>query len=36
MCRWEDGLTECLEYDSAGNIKTRIIKSPFVQVLFSK
>ncbi|KRH77668.1 hypothetical protein GLYMA_01G226700v4 [Glycine max] len=30
--RWEDGLTECLEYDSAGNIKTRIIKSPFVQI----
>ncbi|TKY71047.1 Magnesium-chelatase subunit ChlD [Spatholobus suberectus] len=29
---WEDGLTERLEYDSAGNIKTRIIKSPFVQI----
>ncbi|RDY03980.1 Magnesium-chelatase subunit ChlD, chloroplastic [Mucuna pruriens] len=29
---WEDGLTEHLEYDSAGNIKTRIIKSPFVQI----
>ncbi|XP_006590475.1 magnesium-chelatase subunit ChlD, chloroplastic-like isoform X2 [Glycine soja] len=29
---WEDGLTECLEYDSTGNIKTRIIKSPFVQI----
>ncbi|ESW30587.1 hypothetical protein PHAVU_002G165600 [Phaseolus vulgaris] len=29
---WEDGLTECLEYDSAGSIKTRIVKSPFVQI----
>ncbi|CAJ1927128.1 unnamed protein product [Sphenostylis stenocarpa] len=29
---WEDGLPERLEYDSAGNIKTRIVKSPFVQI----
>lgn len=29
---WEDDLTERLEYDSDGNIKTRIIKSPFVQI----
>ncbi|KAL2347946.1 hypothetical protein Fmac_001946 [Flemingia macrophylla] len=29
---WEDGLNECLEYDADGNIKTRIIKSPFVQI----
>ncbi|XP_027362394.1 magnesium-chelatase subunit ChlD, chloroplastic isoform X2 [Abrus precatorius] len=29
---WEDGLTQRLEYDSDGNIKTRIIKSPFVQI----
>ncbi|GAU12454.1 hypothetical protein TSUD_229880 [Trifolium subterraneum] len=29
---WEDGLSKRLEYDSDGNIKTRIIKSPFVQI----
>ncbi|XP_045814080.1 magnesium-chelatase subunit ChlD, chloroplastic isoform X3 [Trifolium pratense] len=29
---WEDGLSKHLEYDSDGNIKTRIIKSPFVQI----
>ncbi|XP_019421319.1 PREDICTED: magnesium-chelatase subunit ChlD, chloroplastic isoform X2 [Lupinus angustifolius] len=29
---WEDDLTERLEYDSSGNIKTRIVKSPFVQI----
>ncbi|XP_004517295.1 magnesium-chelatase subunit ChlD, chloroplastic [Cicer arietinum] len=29
---WEDGLSKHLEYDSAGNIKTHIIKSPFVQI----
>ncbi|KAJ1386098.1 von Willebrand factor, type A [Sesbania bispinosa] len=29
---WEDGLSQRLEYDSDGNIKTRIIKSPFVQI----
>ncbi|XP_047162000.1 magnesium-chelatase subunit ChlD, chloroplastic [Vigna umbellata] len=29
---WEDGLAERLEYDSAGNIKTQIVKSPFVQI----
>ncbi|KAJ1391276.1 von Willebrand factor, type A [Sesbania bispinosa] len=29
---WEDGLSQRLEYDSDGNIKTRIVKSPFVQI----
>ncbi|KAE9606529.1 hypothetical protein Lal_00014065 [Lupinus albus] len=29
---WEDDLTERLEYDTSGNIKTRIVKSPFVQI----
>ncbi|KAK2372005.1 magnesium chelatase [Trifolium repens] len=29
---WEDGLSKHLKYDSDGNIKTRIIKSPFVQI----
>ncbi|CAI9099633.1 OLC1v1036485C1 [Oldenlandia corymbosa var. corymbosa] len=29
---WEDGLAGKVEYDSAGNIKTQIIKSPFVQI----
>ncbi|XP_031112333.1 magnesium-chelatase subunit ChlD, chloroplastic [Ipomoea triloba] len=29
---WEDGLADRVEYDSAGNIKTEIIKSPFVQI----
>ncbi|PKI57736.1 hypothetical protein CRG98_021803 [Punica granatum] len=29
---WEDGLVERLQYDSAGNIKTQIIRSPFVQI----
>lgn len=29
---WEDGLSDKLEYDSAGNIKTQIIRSPFVQI----
>ncbi|XP_057790226.1 magnesium-chelatase subunit ChlD, chloroplastic-like [Salvia miltiorrhiza] len=29
---WEDGLSDKLEYDSSGNIKTQIIKSPFVQI----
>ncbi|KAJ9699209.1 hypothetical protein PVL29_008020 [Vitis rotundifolia] len=29
---WEDGLAEQVEYDSAGNIKTQIIRSPFVQI----
>ncbi|RVW54281.1 Magnesium-chelatase subunit ChlD, chloroplastic [Vitis vinifera] len=30
--RWEDGLAEQVEYDSAGNIKTQIVRSPFVQI----
>ncbi|XP_034688464.1 magnesium-chelatase subunit ChlD, chloroplastic isoform X2 [Vitis riparia] len=29
---WEDGLAEQVEYDSAGNIKTQIVRSPFVQI----
>ncbi|CAL0332023.1 unnamed protein product [Lupinus luteus] len=29
---WEDDLTQHLEYDSSGNVKTRIVKSPFVQI----
>ncbi|KAA8549835.1 hypothetical protein F0562_001519 [Nyssa sinensis] len=29
---WEDGLADRVEYDSAGNIKTQIVKSPFVQI----
>lgn len=31
--RWEDGLSDKLEYDSAGNIKTQVVRSPFVQVV---
>lgn len=31
--RWEDGLADRVEYDSDGNIKTQIVKSPFVQVI---
>ncbi|KAI6669597.1 hypothetical protein NL676_004482 [Syzygium grande] len=29
---WEDELSERVEYDSAGNMRTMIIKSPFVQI----
>ncbi|XP_028799337.1 magnesium-chelatase subunit ChlD, chloroplastic isoform X2 [Neltuma alba] len=29
---WENGLSQRVEYDSAGNIKTQIVKSPFVQI----
>ncbi|KAH6814330.1 ALBINA 1 [Perilla frutescens var. frutescens] len=29
---WEDGLSDKLNYDSAGNIKTQIVRSPFVQI----
>ncbi|CAI8589332.1 unnamed protein product [Vicia faba] len=29
---WEDGLYKRVEYDSDGNVKTHIIKSPFVQI----
>ncbi|XP_030522427.2 magnesium-chelatase subunit ChlD, chloroplastic [Rhodamnia argentea] len=29
---WEDGLSERVEYDSASNTRTKIIKSPFVQI----
>ncbi|XP_055800602.1 magnesium-chelatase subunit ChlD, chloroplastic [Solanum dulcamara] len=29
---WEDGLVDRVEYDADGNIKTQIVKSPFVQI----
>ncbi|XP_065020656.1 magnesium-chelatase subunit ChlD, chloroplastic-like isoform X3 [Musa acuminata AAA Group] len=29
---WEDGLAERVEYDSAGNIKTQIVRTPFLQI----
>ncbi|KAJ8446873.1 hypothetical protein Cgig2_016183 [Carnegiea gigantea] len=29
---WEDGLADRVEYDSSGNVKTKIVKSPFVQI----
>ncbi|KAK3408499.1 hypothetical protein EUGRSUZ_J00729 [Eucalyptus grandis] len=29
---WEDELSDRAEYDSAGNMRTKIIKSPFVQI----
>ncbi|KAM7502480.1 hypothetical protein LguiB_001384 [Lonicera macranthoides] len=29
---WEDGLADRVEYDSAGNVKAQIIRSPFVQI----
>ncbi|KAG9152087.1 hypothetical protein Leryth_021219 [Lithospermum erythrorhizon] len=29
---WEDGLAEKLKYDSTGNVKTQIVKSPFIQI----
>ncbi|KAK6144075.1 hypothetical protein DH2020_020895 [Rehmannia glutinosa] len=29
---WEDGLSDRVEYDSAGSIKTQIVRSPFVQI----
>ncbi|KAH9741521.1 Magnesium-chelatase subunit chlD [Citrus sinensis] len=29
---WEDGLDEKAEYDTAGNLKTQIARSPFVQI----
>ncbi|PIA48267.1 hypothetical protein AQUCO_01400687v1 [Aquilegia coerulea] len=33
-CRdeWEDGLAERVQYDAAGNVKTEIVRSPFVQI----
>jgi hypothetical protein len=30
--RWEDGLADRLQYDASGNVKTEIVKTPFVQV----
>ncbi|XP_052178515.1 magnesium-chelatase subunit ChlD, chloroplastic [Diospyros lotus] len=29
---WEDGLVDKVEYDSASNVKTKIVRSPFVQI----
>lgn len=29
---WEDGLADQIQYDSEGNIKTEIVKTPFVQI----
>ncbi|GAV75422.1 Mg_chelatase domain-containing protein/VWA_2 domain-containing protein, partial [Cephalotus follicularis] len=29
---WEDGLAERVAYDSAGNVKTQVVRSPFVQI----
>ncbi|CAH1438372.1 unnamed protein product [Lactuca virosa] len=29
---WEDGLADRVEYDSAGNVKTQVVRSPFVQI----
>lgn len=31
-CRWEDELAEKVEYNADGNVKTEIVKSPFIQV----
>lgn len=30
--RWEDELADRVQYDASGNIKTEIVKTPFVQV----
>ncbi|XP_058107153.1 magnesium-chelatase subunit ChlD, chloroplastic isoform X2 [Magnolia sinica] len=34
MCpeEWEDGLADQVQYDAAGNLKTEIVRSPFVQI----
>ncbi|KAL5565827.1 hypothetical protein UlMin_028991 [Ulmus minor] len=29
---WEDGLAKHVEYDSSGNVKTQVVKSPFIQI----
>ncbi|KAJ4972424.1 hypothetical protein NE237_005523 [Protea cynaroides] len=29
---WEDGLVERVQYDAAGNVKTEIVRTPFVQI----
>ncbi|CAK9171039.1 unnamed protein product [Ilex paraguariensis] len=29
---WEDGLGDKVEYTSAGNVKTQVVRSPFVQI----
>nr|KJB21818.1 hypothetical protein B456_004G015600 [Gossypium raimondii] len=29
---WEDGLAQRAEYDSNGNVKTQVVRSPFVQI----
>ncbi|AQK62123.1 Magnesium-chelatase subunit ChlD chloroplastic [Zea mays] len=30
--RWEDGLADQIQYDSDGNVKSEIVKTPFVQI----
>ncbi|MBA0708409.1 hypothetical protein Golax_023537, partial [Gossypium laxum] len=30
--RWEDGLAQRAEFDSNGNVKTQVVRSPFVQI----
>ncbi|KAK9154754.1 hypothetical protein Sjap_002234 [Stephania japonica] len=29
---WEDGLSDQVDYDAAGNVKTQIVRTPFVQI----
>ncbi|CAN1751102.1 Magnesium-chelatase subunit ChlD, chloroplastic [Linum perenne] len=29
---WEDGLSKQVEYDADGNVKTQVVRSPFVQI----
>ncbi|KAG8371011.1 hypothetical protein BUALT_Bualt13G0042700 [Buddleja alternifolia] len=29
---WEDGLADRVEYDSSGNVKTEVVRSPSVQI----
>lgn len=36
LSRWEDGLADGVEYDSSGKVKTKIIRSPFIQVLLPR
>lgn len=31
-CRWEDDLSERVEYNADNSVKTQIVKSPFIQV----
>ncbi|KAI3968258.1 hypothetical protein MKX01_018561 [Papaver californicum] len=29
---WEDGLAEKVQYDAAGNVKTEVVRAPFIQI----